>query len=219
MRSVRWVCSPELMPPPLPPPLPVYLLRPHRVRPPAIRVLPFDTIHINYYRLSILLTNVSIICVRVAHDRGGKVDTMLSTSYTERFGEYTVLVSVAEGYTLEDGVLVVEVFHNKGGLVDSHVDGMTLENARDHALEAIKNHLERTPTLYMGFDEVEILAIHNDKILLKDSSDYIIASHTAFVWSRCIAYADIREYSMNHSYKGFSKYFNREDIHHALELV
>lgn len=144
---------------------------------------------------------------------------MLNTAHTERFGDFTILVRTAEGYTVEDGIMTVDIFHAKRGLLDCHTDGMNLKDARENAKDFIERAIANSQTFYMGFDEVEILGLHNDKVLLKDSSDYIIASETAFVWARFSSYADIREYCMNNSLKGFSPYFNRNDIHHALELV
>ena len=71
----------------------------------------------------------------------------------------------------------------------------------------------------MGYDEINMLGLHEDKVLFKDSKDYIIASQEGREWHRTDSYADIREYCMNRLYKGFSPYFNKEDIHHVEELV
>ena len=143
----------------------------------------------------------------------------LQTAHTETFGSYTVLIKSAEGYTLEDGVLVAQVYHISKGLLDSHTDGMTLANARDHAKDVIINNLESTPSFYMGFKNVVILGLHNDKVLLADSKEFVIASHTARIEYNTPNYSEIREHSINRAYKGFSPYFNREDIHHTKELV
>ena len=144
---------------------------------------------------------------------------MTHTALTELFGVYRLIIEPAEGYTMEDGVLTVSVWHTKQGLIDCHTDGMTLRDGRDHALEIVKNHLEGTETFYMGFDEVEIKGLHGHLVLLKDSTDYIIASQTAFIYARLETYSVVRDYAMNNRYTGFSRYFNANDIHHAEGLI
>jgi len=144
---------------------------------------------------------------------------MTQTAQVETFGNYKIIIETAEGYTAEDGILTVSIWHTKSGLVDSHTDGMTLRNARDNAKYKIKRQLESTASFYMGFDEVELLGLHNDLILLKDSTDYIVSNQTALIYARFKKYSAIRDYVMNKAYKGFSPYFNKNDIHHAEELI
>ena len=140
----------------------------------------------------------------------------MKTSYTERLGEYLIVVSPAEGYTIEDGILTVEVLHNTKGLIECHTDRGDIKDFIEHGKQYV---LDCMAYLVIGEENITPLAVHNNLVLAEDSTDYLVINHDGFVYGRFATYAEVRAYSMNNSYKGFSKWFNRNDIHHAMELV